>query len=141
MQAFLTLEVLPTSLRDAPSVDAQPSMNLMQWRVLELGDGARVLAGMLPERPTLRVTTAILVQAGRPDHDGIGPHVHTDWIAVGGPGPSGLYRPTARPARVQREGRRHRTILECHPNGRRWLCGMRAKLTVRASRRHSANTR
>lgn len=40
------------------------SVSLRQG-VLELSDGSRVLAGMLPERPTLRVTSPIAHQNGR----------------------------------------------------------------------------
>jgi hypothetical protein len=62
---LLMLGVLSSSLRDAPSVNKQPSMSLLQWRILELADGDRVLAGVLPERPTLRITTAVEAHQGR----------------------------------------------------------------------------
>lgn len=54
------LQVRPATLRDAPSVTEQPKMTMMQWRVLELSDGAKVLAGMLIDQPTLRIATAIV---------------------------------------------------------------------------------
>ena len=59
------MQVKPATLRDAPSVTEQPTMTMVQWRVLELTDGARVLAGMLAEQPTLRITTAIVTHEGR----------------------------------------------------------------------------
>ena len=45
--------------RCAPDVSAQPTIELADWRVLMDYEGERVLNGLLPNRATLRITTAL----------------------------------------------------------------------------------
>lgn len=52
------------SIRPAPPVEQQPLMELLQWRVFALPDGALVLNGFLAERPTVRTTTPIVSVTG-----------------------------------------------------------------------------
>lgn len=51
-------------MRAAPSVEQQPFVELLQWRVFALPDGALLLNGMLAERPTICTTTPIVSVAG-----------------------------------------------------------------------------
>jgi hypothetical protein len=46
--------------RNAPPVEEQPHMELIQWRVLISAGGHIHLIGFLLERPTIRLTTAVL---------------------------------------------------------------------------------
>lgn len=48
-----------SSWRPAPDVNAQPRMQLTNWRLLMDYEGARFLVGILPSQHTLRITTAI----------------------------------------------------------------------------------
>ena len=45
--------------RCAPDVSAQPRIELADWRVLMDYEGERFLIGILPNRATLRITTAL----------------------------------------------------------------------------------
>lgn len=51
--------------RSAPSVEEQPHAQLIQWRVLMSGPREIHLIGFLLERPTIRLTTAVVSLWGR----------------------------------------------------------------------------
>ncbi|SEB19816.1 hypothetical protein [Variovorax sp. YR216] len=52
--------LLIVNRRAAPPIEQQPHMELVQWRVLMSGDGDIHLIGFLLERPTIRLTSAVL---------------------------------------------------------------------------------
>ena len=52
--------LLIVNRRAAPPVEQQPHMELVQWRVLMSGNGDIHLIGFLLERPTIRLTTAVV---------------------------------------------------------------------------------
>lgn len=52
--------LLIVNRRAAPPIEEQPHMELVQWRVLMSGNGDIHLIGFLLERPTIRLTSAVL---------------------------------------------------------------------------------
>ena len=54
-----------SSIRAAPAVDQQPTMQLLQWRIVEVPGGHRLVLGWHESRPTVRITTAIARTSGR----------------------------------------------------------------------------
>lgn len=49
-----------SSIRPAPSVLSQSQMQLLEWRVLALQDGNRILVGFLPGGTTMRSTSPLV---------------------------------------------------------------------------------
>jgi hypothetical protein len=74
--------------RPAPSVEEQPDMQLIQWRVLISGSHHIHLIGFLLERPTIRLTTAVLSLWEREAITSSGRH----YTLVGEPGEDGEAR-------------------------------------------------